>query len=217
MVDASGQTPEFAETVDGAAITAGLPSLRHAPLPAGTREIRLWAGFGNTEPSGMIELVQQGNAVSGLVLHWFSSPSEFDTLLPGNRDHAVRFVHRMNECNDIRQRDADSTDEHGVYHWVTCATARMGAPKLDRLWRAIDSLGVWSLPPESTLIQYGGLVHTDGTSLLVELRDGDQYRTYVYSDPQDQPSPQAAAADGILRLVLAATRFTLRPSADSAQ
>jgi hypothetical protein len=214
--DTGAQTPEYTATLDGAAITAGLPLMRRAVLPAGVRQIRLWAGFGNVEPDDMIDLVQRNGEVTGRQLYWFKNPSEYDTLMPGGHDFQFRFAQRIKECGDVRRRDADTTED-GFTHWITCSAAPSRDAKWARLWNQIDSLGVWSLPSDTTLIQYRGIVHTDGVSLVVELREGDRYRTYSYSDPGGQPAPQAAFANRISRLVLEATRFSLRPDPDSAR
>ncbi len=66
----SRQEPEFASTIDDAAITAGLPLLRRLPLANGSRAIRFWVGFGRTEPDAMLELVDNANVISGRLLYW---------------------------------------------------------------------------------------------------------------------------------------------------
>jgi hypothetical protein len=70
-------------------------------------------------------------------------------------------------------------------------------------WRAfyseIESLQVWELPGDSHHPEHRPVL--DGITIVVELRDGDRFRSYKYGNPHSQSYLEAEDANDILRLV----------------
>jgi hypothetical protein len=58
--------------------------------------------------------------------------------------------------------------------------------------------GVWTLPDERALHTPPPAV-LDGVAVVVELRDGTQYRAYSYSNPSFNKAPEARRAEAIMK------------------
>jgi len=71
------------------------------------------------------------------------------------------------------------------------ATSKAIVPKggWGKLWKELDRLKIEALPDSTTLS--GEVVGMDGTSYVVEVRKGSEYRSYYYGNPDDQPWPEA--------------------------
>lgn len=67
------------------------------------------------------------------------------------------------------------------------------------MWDSLDHLGVWTLPDERTLPRDSIFV-SDGYLITIELRDGDYYSAYMYSNPDAHRRPEHKAAAAIARL-----------------
>ena len=67
------------------------------------------------------------------------------------------------------------------------------------LWKKIDALGILVLPDSSTL-QNERMV-ADGVNYVVEINDGEHYRTYMYGNPQEQEWSEAKKIVEIVRLL----------------
>ncbi len=204
--DTGAQTPEYTATLDGAAITAGLPLMRRAVLPAGVRQIRLWAGFGNVEPDDMIDLVQRNGEVTGRQLYWFKNPSEYDTLMPGGHDFQFRFAQRIKECGDVRRRDADTTED-GFTHWITCARRLRATPN----GRGSGTRSIRSACGPSRQIPRS--YSTAASSIPTGSRSWSSCAKAIATAPTCiripavSPRPRAAFANRISRLVLRGDTF----------
>ena len=66
----------------------------------------------------------------------------------------------------------------------------------EKLWNEVTNLGLLTLPDSSTLPDEELVL--DGESYVVEINQNNQYRTYMYGNPQEQKWPQAKQ---IIRIV----------------
>lgn len=194
---AGGQAAPEAEAAreDPFAEAAGLRPLRLQPLPPGTREIRVWIGGGLGWPQELFRLVERRARQSGEYIRYWS----LDNLDPVGADGvaadsetfaALMRYHERGRCEPIRRaRSAEA-----------CRALFQKEPDWKAVWRAVDSLGVWTLPDESTLPEVVGphgerIVTVDGWGITAELRDARTYRVWTYGNPDTKPWPEAARAN----------------------
>lgn len=71
----------------------------------------------------------------------------------------------------------------------------------DGLWKKLESLGILALPDSSALPEESMVL--DGVSYVVETSDGQNYRTYMYGNPQAQKWPEAKQIIEIVRTLYA--------------
>lgn len=69
----------------------------------------------------------------------------------------------------------------------------------DYLWQRLSTYGIMTLPDSSQLKDEARVM--DGVSYVVELNHRDQYRTYQYGNPYDQPWPEAIQIQKIAHLL----------------
>lgn len=76
------------------------------------------------------------------------------------------------------------------------------APKSgwEPFWQHLTNEGVLTLPDSSEL--KGEILAADGESFVVEVKRGNSYRTYRYSNPDLQQWPEAKSILGIVQTVL---------------
>ena len=189
---------------------AGLRPLRLEFLPRGTREIRVWLGGGLGWPQGLYRLVERGGRPSGeYIRYWL-----LDNHDPVGADSAtfaalIRY-HERGRCEPVlRGRTAEA-----------CRALFEKEPDWGEVWRAADSLGVWSLPDASTLPEVVGpngerTITLDGWGITVELRDGPSYRAWHYSNPDVKPWPEAARATAFAAAVRSVSALLRRSAAES--
>lgn len=60
-------------------------------------------------------------------------------------------------------------------------------------WSQAESLGIWTLPDDSTLPQAGRKTVLDGYSIIVETLRKGKYRVYAYNNPKEQTQWPTAA------------------------
>jgi hypothetical protein len=177
----------------------GLPDLEFGPHVRGEREIRVWIGFGLGWPLTLDRLTERNGKVSGdLILAW-NRDDPRDT--PDSSDFAalMRYEYR-GRCHSFRR----------TVEAETCIADFLTTPPWAKIWREIDTLGVWVLPDASTL--KGGALVFDGWGMVVETWDGAHYRIWSYSNPESQPWPEAKSAVRIADAF--AQRGPLKPSAE---
>ena len=187
---------------------AGLRPLRDEILPAGTREIRAWVGGGLGWPQELFRLLQRGGRASGEYIHYWRLDNR-DPPGPDSMTFAalIRY-HERGQCGSVR-RGASAE---------ACRALFRREPDWSAVWRAADSLGVWTLPDASTLPEVVGpngerTVTLDGWGMTVELRDGPTYRVWEYGNPDTKPWPEAARATAFAD-ALRSVRALVRPSAE---
>ena len=64
-----------------------------------------------------------------------------------------------------------------------------------KFWTKLETFDIRTLPDASTL--KGEVLAFDGVSYVIEISDGDSYRTYMYSNPQIQHWEQARKIESI--------------------
>jgi len=67
------------------------------------------------------------------------------------------------------------------------------------LWQKVEKLGILTLPDSSTLPNEAMVC--DGESYVVEINDGEHYRTYKYGNPQYQKWPEAKKIIEIIKVL----------------
>lgn len=193
---------------NAAARTVGLPLLRSARLPEGTREIRISNEGGYFSPDRFVRLVETGGRVRGEVIthvELSGSPAE-DSLWTA----WMRYSEGP-RCDAIRSRSvAPESDvgHSGVTAVLACLAQFREAPDWAAVWAALEAHGVWTLPDDSAL-PWDSIITNDGWTLQVETHDGQAYRTYAYSNPDphhpvwEEPRHAAAIGDVLDRQVYA--------------
>jgi hypothetical protein len=188
---AEGQSAPESVTDFGDSYTeaAGLRPLRVERLPPGTREIRVWVGGGLGWPQEFFRLVERGGQLSGeYILYWRLDNHDAVGADSATFAALIRY-HQRGRCGRVgRGRYAEA-----------CRALFEKEPDWRAVWRAADSLGVWTLPDASTLPEVVGpsgerIVSVDGWGITVELRDGSACRAWHYGNSDLKPWPEAARA-----------------------
>lgn len=188
LLTSNDTTPRGWNVSDSAAIALGLTPLRHSALPAGDAEIRLWTGMGIGLPHRLLRLSRSDGQVTGFVA-WYWPIRDLPRTGGPPRvpiDSVLRYSY-SGRCEDFRrQGDAEG-----------CIALLTHAPPWQVIWDSLTTLGVWTQPDQSELPRDGSIIG-DGWSMAVELRDGDRYRSFAYSNPDAHPHPaqQRAAQIG---------------------
>lgn len=160
----------IAYSLDSAAVSAGIPILRLTPNPKGVREVRLWMHGWYYDWGTLYRVTTDHSSVRGEVIeHW---PVERRYLSMAD---TIRSSLR-NQCEHFTRRAGIGT----------CRALFEKPPPWREAIRQADLAGVWVIPDQSELPQLS-VVH-DGWGMFVELRDGNQYRAYSYSNPNVRSS-----------------------------
>ena len=107
------------------------------------------------------------------------------------KEHGAKFLRKLKlGCENFRR---------GTHLDVCAATFRL-SPDWHEIYNNLNSLGIKTLPDQSELP--GAEIYvTDGTSVVIEVRDGARYRSYEYSNPSVRSEPEASRASEIIRIV----------------
>jgi len=174
--------PIYFDTFDRAARAAGLTPLRNKNLPPGSREVRIWTGLAIGEPKRMYRFVIQDDTVGGeFIFHWGVDDDRDHDLMIHSLDGACRGFTRRLGAGVCRAVFDTTPDWHGMY-------------------QEAKSAGLWTLPDPSALPDDSTMVW-DGWIMTVELRVGDQYRTYQYDNPAARDWPEADSALHVARSI----------------
>lgn len=178
--------PQYVEMLDPIVLAVGLQPLRKAPLPSNTREVRLWVGGGIGWPQDLYRLVSKNGQVTGQWYRYWYSPAP-DSTDPDQMPFGTIVRHAIaGQCSSIRTLgDAE-----------VCHTRLTHEADWSAILHRIEQAGVENLPDETDLPR-DGLVVMDGWMLTVEVRVGDNYRTYNYSNPDAHHQPEAQRAVAI--------------------
>jgi hypothetical protein len=182
----------YYRTIDRVNEAAALLPLHTTELPEGDREVRIWIDHGIGSPHQLYRLIDNG-AVSGeLVLHWRAPPPDSasgDRV--GETSHDLMLYMLEGRCEGFR-RAADT----GV-----CRARFTRPPDWAAALAQAEASDLWTLPDEADLPDEG-YVTVDGWGLVVELRDGAEYRAYYYGNPDLRPDqPEAVRAVEIAEAV----------------
>jgi hypothetical protein len=159
----------------------GLPDLELGPHARGEREIRVWIGFGLVWPLNLYRLVERNGKVTGEYIRAWERGGPREG--PDSTDFAalMRYDER-GRCSSFRRGPLAES----------CVANFVSAPPWAKIWREIDTLGVFTLPDASTLKGEVGVF--DGWGMVVETWDGAAYRIWSYANPWAQPWPEATRA-----------------------
>lgn len=183
-------------------VAAGLPPLRTQTLPRGTRELRAWVGGGLGWPQELIRLVDRNGSISGEYIRYWGLENP-DSAPESETFAALMRYHEAGRCGPVTRGPRAEA----------CRALFATEPDWARMWRIADSIGVGTLPDASTL--KGERMVLDGWGIGVELRDGDSYRAWYYSNPDMQPWPEATKAVAFARALQTIPRLMKRSSAES--
>lgn len=176
--------PFLLDFTNPAADTSGLGKLSEEGIPCGEREIRIWFGFGVVLPDEMVRLrAHPDGKVDGEVLVYY--PTSLHT--EGSKESRA--------FEDVVSRSCKNQKiGEGV---KTCTGVFKKQPDWKALYTKLVKIGVVTLPDESSLPKLSMHV-SDGTSIVVELRDGNNYRSYEYSNPVFRDEKEARSAERIM-------------------
>jgi hypothetical protein len=173
---------------DEVAVADSLPPLRTVDLPQGVEEIRIWVGFGLLAPYRMLRIVRDADGVGGeLVVWWESSQAE----TPGSSIDPD-----MGEWLEQNLRCALRARNHDV---DVCRVRLRSEPSWSGLLHQLEKLRVWTLPGRRDRDVKPG--QPLGAAVVVELRNGAQYRVYAYTDADFSASVNGLAAQEMVHLV----------------
>jgi hypothetical protein len=172
-----------------AADALGWPMLADAALPNGEKEIRIYKGSLIGYPHDGLRLVIRGHATSGTwIRYWPKDPASDSEAGETGLDSRLR--------GDERGRC--STFQVGRYA-VACIVRFAHDPDWSALRRRLEAANVWDLPDQSALPNMNGML--DGWRVWVEVREGPNYRTYEYTNPQAIGLPQGDDAFHIMTVI----------------
>lgn len=174
------------ESRDSITVAAGLKPLASSPLEAGEKEIRIWIGEGLGIPENLYRIVQRKDRVTGeLIFFWnlgYRGGAD-----PGEPDfNAVMLYSLAGQCTTVGR----SGNAHA------CHARLMTEPDWKSILARMERSQLWTLPDEKELPP-DSFVTFDGWGMVVEIRDGDHYRAYHYSNPDAHQHPASVRAANI--------------------
>lgn len=162
--------------------------LRDIELGEQHKEIRFWTGLSIGAPKSLYIITKNEKKVEGkLVLYW--NASDIDRQPEGESFHDLMIYNLSGSCENFTL--------YGNLGY--CIAVFENSPDWEAIIHNASKADLWDLPDESELPSEGFFL--DGWSLVVELHDGNQYRTYKYSNPNKRSWPEAAKAVEINSIV----------------
>jgi hypothetical protein len=196
--------PRYATSVDPVAGLMGWPLLRDpGALGGARREVRLWMGFGIGSPDLAMRVVDGPGGASGeVVLWWPGEAPAGETFLGSDSERNEWAALRRGFAQRMRAdlASAGCTESRRTVALETCRFTVPESPDWGAILARIDQLDAWTLANPATLqppMRGGG----HGSTLVVEVRDGERYRSYAYWSPSRFPHvPEARRADALAHL-----------------
>lgn len=196
-VSVSAEDPErsfLLSTTDDVANVAGIGILADTPIPKGATEVRIWTGFGIVTPEHLLRFqISSDGQVRGQLLVHFHINKMADVAGNHERNESVDqslSYEVMRTCENLRRSEG----------LAVCTATFAEAPNWKATYKKLQRLGIETLPDESELPEPDVPVF-DGSSVVVEVRHGAQYRHYDYSNPAFRQEPEAQAAAKIMATV----------------
>lgn len=161
------QLPFLLRFTDSAARSMGLPLLRESALPESVKEVRVWTGFGTVQPDFMLrfQITADGPLTGTLLAYAIRDPSD------EKYDRWIGAVLGA-MCSSVRS-------DVGL---ASCAADASREIRWKAVYRNLVADELWNLPDESELPK-PKYTMSDGSGIVVELRDGRGYRAYEYLNP----------------------------------
>jgi hypothetical protein len=174
---------------DSVTAAARLKPLAVTRLGTGEQEIRIWIGEGIGVPENLYRIVRRNGLATGeLIYFWDLGPR--GGAESGEPDfNAVLLYSLEGQCGSVGRAG----------NAYACHTNLIRSPDWQAILRRMERAALWTLPDESELPPDSILV-MDGWGVLVEVRDGLNYRAYHHSNPDahgnmfSQQAVQIAAA-----------------------
>lgn len=188
-----GSARFYASFVDPVAEAAGIGRLGDRAIPEDEMEIRIWIGFGLVELESLLQL----------------------RIRPDGTTIGHAYQHQLAESpDDEAEGVASGPDEVDFDAWLrrycvesardleieVCRVRFRTEPDWPLVLASLQALDLTSLPDEGDLAAPDNSVK-DGVSMLVEVREGSQYRSYAYSNPAFRDDPEGKKAAEILKFV----------------
>jgi hypothetical protein len=191
--------PMYAASVDAVSHVLGWPLLRDpGALGSARREVRLWMISDLGAPDQVMRVVDGPDGASGEVALWWrgASPARETDTAPDGWEVERGFARRLRA--DLAAAGCTGDGKQAALE--TCRFTVPADPDWSAILARIDQLDAWTLANPATLRpQLRGGWH--GTTLVVEVRDGERYRSYAYWCPSLFPDvPEARRADALAHL-----------------
>ncbi len=184
------ETGGFVEFTDKKAHAVNLIPLREKVISPGSKEIRIWVGFGVVTPEDLLVLnVDSKGKISGQKIliydknpeKWKEDPEELEYFLEG----IYSYCEVISEYNHI---ESCGLKHNEIFDWA-------------KIYQKLKSFDIWTLPDESKLPK-PEITINDGLVMVVELHDSVSYRAYHYGNPAFRKSKEAQNASEIMLFVL---------------
>lgn len=183
------ETDSFVEFTDDKALSANLIPLRQKALTPGTKEIRVWVGFGVVSREDLLVLqIDRDGSVTGQKIwvykiepeKWKDEPEALEEYLDG-------IYYRCNVISKYQNIESCKVKNSEIYDW-------------SKVYSKLLNLDIWTLPDESKLPK-PEVVVLHGFSVVVELNDGINYRAYSYGNPGFRKDEEAEKASKMMSFV----------------
>jgi hypothetical protein len=162
-------------------------------IPTGHREVRIWIGFGLFAPEIFTQIESDGSFVRGKRIFWWSTSTDPAQEAAADRDSSL--ISDAELYANLRQTAGCGARQHRRKYEM-CTASLAPVQSWSAILTTLDSLGIATLPDAETLTPPGA-TGLDGWSIVVEVREGLNYRAYHYWSPEEtasQPEVQRAAA-----------------------
>ncbi len=184
------ETNSFVEFTYKKAKSVNLVPLNTKSIIEGSKEIRVWVGFGIVSPEDLviINIDEKGKISGKKVLIYNRDPDNWE----GEEEALDEFLEDMYlRCDVI-----------GIHNHVeSCGIKQNEIYDWSKIYDKLESFDIWTLPDESALPKPEVLV-LDGFAVVVELREGNSYRAYHYGNPGFRKGTEAARASEIMSFVM---------------
>jgi hypothetical protein len=191
----------YFRSFDPAAEAAGLEPLRNMSLPDGRKEVRIWFS-GSGPPGSFYRFEKFGSEVHGEIIFYWGTAQPHEE--PGQTFHDFLLHVLSGSCDGFQQ-----TSQKAI-----CRAEFAEEPDWHQTYEQAVDAGLWWLPDDSAL-QDGTGVTFGGWSIVVELRDGWNYRVYKYSNPQLRDDwPEAVQIIKIVDVLRNVRSMQRRPDAE---
>ena len=177
---------------DSAALALGVGLLRQTPLPTEIQEVRIWSGLALGVPHDLLRHIKKKNEIDGVkAMYWEVERKDADAgaQLAGVPIDAIVRHTIEGRCGPPKR--------YGNVE--ACWVVFTKRPHWKAMWDSLEVLGVWSLPDQDDLPDDGSMT-LDGWAMTVEVRRGNRYRSYAYSNPDGRRHPAQVAAAAIGRI-----------------
>ena len=144
-------------------IAARIRPLKRTVLPPGTRELRFWL-IGGWAGADLYRIISRNGRAEGQWIRFWELDSD-SAMASGGPARAVARYGMEGKCAEVR----------AFHDQVICISRFAHEPDWASLLRRLESDSAWTLPDQKRNIGF-----LDGAEILVELRDGERYRTYDY-------------------------------------